>query len=366
MDASRKPDDRLGSCDAVSLKPPLNSTIKTTEFLKMSDNPANGVRVPARDIPFPDSISEEAQAALRRLVNADGVPLNALHGVPQVDDFDGWMRLKASADAQYGAALAQLAGQLRASVESQYVDGTTVHIATPSDLAADEVVYVDLHGGGLVFGGGVACRTGAQMQADQLDLTTWGIDYRMPPEHPYPAALDDCMSVYRRLLQQYPPGNIVIGGRSAGGNLAAAMMLRARDEGLPLPAGLVLLSPEVDLTESGDSFALNQLVDVVLPRSLMPNNLLYAAGADLAHPYLSPLFGDFSLGFVPTFIQSGTRDLFLSNAVRLHRALRRAGIPCELHVFEAMPHGGFMGVPEDRELRSEVGRFVRSCLPCAS
>jgi epsilon-lactone hydrolase len=122
----------------------------------------------------------------------------------------------------------------------------------------------------------------------------------------------------------------------------------------------------VDLTESGDSFALNQLVDVMLPRSLMPNNLLYAGGADLAHPYLSPLFGDFSPGFVPTFIQSGTRDLFLSNAVRLHRALHRAGVPCELHIFEAMPHGGFMGAPEDRELRAEVSRFVRACLPGAS
>lgn len=116
---------------------------------------------------------------------------------------------------------------------------------------------------------------------------------------------------------------------------------------------------QVDLTESGDSFVLNQLIDVLLPRSLMPNNLLYVAGVDLAHPYLSPLFGDFSKGSLPTFIQSGTRDLFLSNAVRLHRALRRAGVPCELHIFEAMPHGGFIGAPEDRELRAEVVRFVR-------
>jgi epsilon-lactone hydrolase len=332
----------------------------------MNNNPVNGVRVPARDVPFPQSISAEAQAALRRLVNADGVPLNALHALPELDDFDGWMRLKASADAQYGAALAQLAGELRASVQTEQIDGATVHIGTPLDLMADDVVYVDLHGGGLVFGGGMACRIGAQMQADQLGLRCWSIDYRMPPAHPYPAALDDCLAVYRRLLQQYPARNIVIGGRSAGGNLAAAMVLRARDEGLPLPAGLVLLSPEVDLTESGDSFALNQLVDVMLPRSLMPNNLLYAGGADLAHPYLSPLFGDFSPGFVPTFIQSGTRDLFLSNAVRLHRALHRAGVPCELHIFEAMPHGGFMGAPEDRELRAEVSRFVRACLPGAS
>jgi acetyl esterase/lipase len=111
--------------------------------------------------------------------------------------------------------------------------------------------------------------------------------------------------------------------------------------------------------ESGDSFETNRLVDVVLPGSLMSNNLLYAAGADLSHSYLSPLFGDLT-GLPGTFIQSGTRDLFLSNAVRMHRALRRAGVSADLHIFEAMPHGGFGGMtPEDRELQSEIARFVK-------
>ncbi len=181
----------------------------------------------------------------------------------------------------------------------------------------------------------------------------------MPPEHPYPYALDDCLLAYRYLLDRHGAPNVVIGGRSAGGNLAVATVLRARDERLPMPAGLVLLSPQLDLTESGDSFEVNRMVDVMLPGSLMPNNLLYANGMDLAHPYLSPLFGDLA-GLPPVFLQSGTRDLFLSNAVRMHRALRRAGAAAELHVFEAMPHGGFMGAtPEDRELAEEIARFVR-------
>jgi acetyl esterase/lipase len=115
----------------------------------------------------------------------------------------------------------------------------------------------------------------------------------------------------------------------------------------------------VDLTESGDSFQVNRLVDVVLPTTTMPSSLLYAKGADLSHPYLSPLFGNFEEGFPPTFLQSGTRDLFLSNTVLMHRALRRAGVAAELHVFEAMPHGGFGGAPEDEELKEEVRRFVR-------
>lgn len=318
--------------------------------------------MPERTVPFPTSISPEARAALHRAVGEDGIPLNARHVMPDTSDFNGWMKLKAFADIYYQSAAERLAGQVRATAETVQIGEACVHIATPSGAFSEDHAYIDLHGGALVMGGGIACRVGAQSHADQHGIRCYGIDYRMPPEHPYPAALDDCITVYRHLLTQYRPENIIIGGRSAGGNLAAAMTLRARDEGLPLPAALVLLSPELDLTESGDSFQVNRLVDVVLPGSLMPNNLLYAKGADLADPYLSPLFGDFSKGFPPTFLQSGTRDLFLSNAVRMHRLLRRAEIPVELHIFEAMPHGGFMGAPEDRELSEEVTRFVKQRL----
>jgi acetyl esterase/lipase len=165
------------------------------------------------------------------------------------------------------------------------------------------------------------------------------------------------MTVYRRLLTERDPADIVVGGGSAGGNLAAAVIARAKDEGLPMPAGLVLMTPELDLTESGDSFTTNLGLDNILNSRLMPANLLYAAGHDLSHPYLSPLFADVT-GFPPTFIQAGTRDLFLSNAVRMHRKMRAAGVDAELHVFEAMPHGGFGGAPEDIEMRQEIRRFL--------
>ncbi len=324
----------------------------------MSDQ-KSGIVLQQRTVPFPTSVSVEARAALEGMVGEDGVPLNALYAMPAPEDHDAWMRIKVAADGQYAAAVKKLAGSLRSSVETIAIDRAMIHVATPDAPARTDCAYIDLHGGALVFGGGDACRAGAQMQADQHGVRCFGIDYRMPPEHPYPAALDDCMTAYRHVLERHAPATIVIGGRSAGGNLAVAMVLRARDEGLALPAGLVLLSPEVDLTESGDSFEVNRLVDVVLPGSLMSNNRLYANGADLAHPYLSPLFGDLS-GLPATFLQTGTRDLFLSNTVRMHRALRRANVPTELHVFEAMPHGGFMGgTPEDRELAEEVSRFVR-------
>jgi len=324
-----------------------------------SSTPRSGVRVESRFIPFPRSVSVQALSALERLVNEAGVPLNALQSFPRPDDVEGWRQLRTAADDYYESAFKRIAPNLRSTVETVHAGSATVHVATPMDPARPECCYLDFHGGALIMGGGMACRTGAQQQADQHGVSCYSVDYRMPPEHPFPAALDDSMAAYRHVLERHRPSDVIVGGRSAGGNLAAAMLLRARDEGLPMPQGLVLLSPEVDLTESGDSFELNRTVDVVLPKSLMEHNRLYADGADLSHPYLSPLFGDLS-AFPPTFIQSGTRDLFLSNAVRMHRALRRAGAIAELHVFEGMPHGGFMGgTPEDQELTDEVNRFVR-------
>ncbi|WP_313331197.1 alpha/beta hydrolase [Sphingobium yanoikuyae] len=323
----------------------------------------HGVLLEGQIVPFPGSISAEAQAALRRLVREDGMPVNALYPMPAVEDHDGWMRVKAGANAHYAASVGRLARTLRSSVATIELGDATIHVAQPERPIHADCAIIDLHGGALIVGGGDACRIGTQMQADRHGVTCYGVDYRMPPEHPYPAALDDCIAVYRHILESHAPEHIIIHGRSAGGNLAVASLLRARDEGLVLPAALVLLSPEVDLTESGDSFQTNRMIDVVLPGSLMANNLLYAAGADLADPLLSPLFGNLT-GFPPTFIQSGTRDLFLSNAVRLHRRLRAESVEAYLHVFEGMPHGGFGGgTTEDQELEAEVALFVRSNWP---
>lgn len=317
-----------------------------------------GTLLEERILPLPASISAEARDALARLVGAGGIPVNSLHRLPAPDDHHGWTALKAVAEENYAARIAEAAGDLRSTIDTIIVEGAPIHVAIPADPRRPDCAYIDLHGGALVLGGGEACKIGARLQADLHHVRCYGVDYRTPPEHPYPAALDDCMAAYRYALDRHAPENIVIGGRSAGGNLAASMLLRARREALPAPAGLILLSPQVDLTESGDSFEVNRLVDLVLTGSLMASNLLYAGGADLSDPLLSPLFGNLQ-GFPPVFLQSGTRDLFLSNAVRMHRALRRVKVSAELHVFEGMPHGGFTGyTPEDAELSAEVARFV--------
>jgi acetyl esterase/lipase len=211
------------------------------------------------------------------------------------------------------------------------------------------------------MGGGTYAEALGARAAGATGARTVSVDYRMPPDHPFPAAPEDCVAVYEALLESVDPGRIVIGGSSAGGNIAAAAILMIRDRGLPLPAGAVLLTPEVDLTESGDSFRTNEDLDVVLRRGLPEANALYAAGHDLRDPYLSPLFADFTKGYPPTLVQTGTRDLFLSNSVLIHRKLRDAGIDAELHVWEAMPHGGFLlgEAPENAEILAEVARFIR-------
>ena len=166
------------------------------------------------------------------------------------------------------------------------------------------------------------------------------------------------------MLREHRPEELVVGGISAGGNLAAALILRARDEGLPLPAAAVLLTPALDLTGSGDTFATNLGVDTVLTGSDRSELRLYAGSHDLQDPYVSPLFGDFSKGFPPTLLASGTRDVLLSSTVRMHRALRAAGVRADLHVLEAAPHGFFGGnTPEDRELDDEVRRFIDAHCP---
>ena len=300
--------------------------------------------------PAPTSVSEQARQALARAVPTVEYPA--------LDDVEGWLALVEQNDAAIRERF--LSVELPATSERTEIGGVPIYVSRAPGVpdTATGPLYLNVHGGALLFGGGELTRMMGEITAMGDGMTTWSVDYRMPPLHPFPAGLDDTLAVYRAALEARDPADIVVGGGSAGGNLAAALLLRAREEGLPMPAALVLQSPEVDLTESGDSFQVNRDADPVLS-SLMPINRLYAAGRDLADPLLSPLFADLT-GFPPTFLQTGTRDLFLSNTVRMHRALRAAGVPAELHVFEAMPHGGFGGAPEDTDVTTELRTFLRT------
>jgi acetyl esterase/lipase len=310
--------------------------------------------VPARDIPVPTGISRQAQAIMA-MERPPAPPY------PALDDKPAWRAYVAAMNGYMLPLMRERGAHVRAEVEVVEAGGAPVYVVTPSAAPPGERgVFLDIHGGAFIVGGGESCRAEAVVLAGAVQAQVWSVDYRAPPDHPYPASLDDCLAAYRRLLEVRRPEEIVVGGASAGANLAAALVLRARDEGLPLPGGAVLLTPALDMTNSGDSYETNRDLDQVLPRELDVINRLYAPGGDFTDPYLSPLFGDVAQGYCPTFLSAGTRDRFLSDAVRMHAKLRAADVPADLYLIEAASHGGFHGAPEEAELDRQVRRFVHA------
>ncbi len=312
------------------------------------------LHLPARDIPVPTSVSPQAQAALA--MGHLGPPPREL---PAPEDVTGWKAYVAESDDFVRSMVGDATAGFTGTIEDRQIGPCSLYVITPDGVADDDRrVLLDIHGGAWVLGGGDLCKMTAIMSAKAVKARTWTVDYRMPPDHPFPTPLDDCLVAYRLLLEERRPEEVLVGGASAGGNLAAALVLRARDEGLPLPAGVVINTGAFDLTGSGDSWRTNDGLDNVLHGSVEPCTELYAGGTDLQHPYISPLFGDLS-GFPPTILLTGTRDMLLSDNVRMHRALRAAGVDAELHVWEAAGHGGFLGMaPEDIDRFSEMRRFA--------
>lgn len=309
------------------------------------------LHVPAQDIPVPTSVSPEAQALMRAAM--ERIAAEGAGGPPD---------LAASAEAAL-RMLRPRAAAFRGEVETiDLGHGALLYRAVPEGRAGRraEVSYFDVHGGGFVAGGGEMCRILAMLRASELGVEVWSVDYRLAPAHPFPAALDDCMAAWRHVLAIRTAADIVAAGSSAGGNLVAAMLLRGRDEGLPLPAALLMQTPVADMTGAGDTRRTNLHLDLNL-RGGGDELAHYVGSADPAHPWLSPLNGDLAKGWPPTLLTSGTRDLLLSDTVRMHRAIRRAGVHAELYITEAGSHGGFMGAaPEDRENIAECRRFCEA------
>jgi epsilon-lactone hydrolase len=312
-----------------------------------------GLKVPAHVLPVPKSISPQAQAflsgAAKRIAAMGAAP-------PSGDQREAAER----ALQMLRPRAAGFKGKLETIVLGP--DAKLYRVTPDGRIGRHaKVAYFDIHGGGFTAGGGEMCQVLATLRAMEYGVEVWSVDYRLAPQHAYPAALDDCMAAWREVLKHRKAADIVAAGASAGGNLVAAMLLRARDEGLPLPAALLMLTPGVDMTGAGDTRVTNRWHDVNLYGGGGDGPSAYTGTADAKHPYLSPVYGDFHKGWVPTLLSSGTRDLLLSDTVRMHRALRRAGVRAELHITEAGCHGGFMGTaPEDMELMGECKRFCNA------
>lgn len=311
--------------------------------------------MPLPDLPPPpNSISHEARAYLS---SRGAEPYVA---PPPLEDIEAWKVRIADYDqkfAQMTGIVLELPGH---SVETRTMGGVTVHVATPADRSPEaRKPHLFIHAGGFTQFSGVPAKILTKVMALYYGGVVYGVDYRTPPDHPFPVPLDDCLAAYRALLELHAPETILVSGESAGGNLAAALMLKARAAGLPPPGALFLNTPVTDLTGASDSLQTNRGVDVHLKHlSQADSPALYIGRADPNHPHLSPLMGDLS-GFPSTHLRTGTRDLLLSDTVRMHAALRRAGVDADLYVGEAMPHSGLGGrSPEDVEARNDTLRWL--------
>jgi epsilon-lactone hydrolase len=317
---------------------------------------AAGRELPARTIPVPDTVSPQMQ----KLIAAPLTP--TWNVIPKTAE--EW---KAQIDAVAAATMKTLPAlreELRVKTEPTTIDGVKAFMVTPESIPPENHnrLLVHVHGGCYVSFPGESGTGEAIYMAGFGRFKVLSVDYRMPPDHPYPAALDDAMTVWKAATKTTDPKNMAIFGSSAGGALTLSMVLRAKQDHLPLPAAIAPGTPMSDLTNAGDTFRTNAMLDNVLvapDANCDKRAALYTSGHDLKDPMLSPVYGDMH-GFPPAILTTGTRDLLLSNTVRVHRKLRQAGVEAVLQVFEGQAHAQYYrdaSAPETKEAFEEIARF---------
>jgi epsilon-lactone hydrolase len=200
-------------------------------------------------------------------------------------------------------------------------------------------VVLYFHGGVYVIGDAFLAADLASQVGRRTDAKVISVDYRLAPEHPYPAAVDDALAAYEALLQSgVDASNIVFAGESAGGGLAVATLINARDHGLRLPAAAFVMSPMTDLTLAGTSMETRREADPLFTRELLQERVNdYTAGQDAALPLMSPIFADLS-GLPPLIIQAGTHEVLLDDAVRLAGQAATADVEVTLDITPGVPH----------------------------
>ena len=321
--------------------------------------------IPEKKLPLPSCASKEVQRALAMITQPDIE--EAKRFTPKSDaQWSEWAEYAKETGA-YGAKT--WAKQYGVQIQKEVIAGIDVYRLTPSkqDVAMRNRLFVYLHGGGYVFGGGLSGLSEGILIASRTGMTVLAIDYRMPPKYPYPTALDDVIAVYQSLIKRYAPASVAMGGSSSGGGLTLSVVQRMKKANLPLPGALFVGTPWADLSKTGDSFYINEGIDrklVTYDGFLHAAATLYANGRDLKDPGISPLYGDFS-DFPPTMLVTGTRDLFLSLTVRVHRKLKAAGVVADLNVFEGLSHVEYFVVdrsPESKDAYRTLKQFLKAHL----
>ena len=233
---------------------------------------------------------------------------------------------------------------------------------TPEVVKDRAILY--LHGGGYVEGSITSHQDLTQRISQTSKTRVLILDYRLAPEHPFPAALEDSISAYEWLINSegYNPKNLIIAGDSAGGGLTLATLVKLRDQGIPLPAAAVCLSPWTDLALTGESMKLKLHEDpFVSPDGLMFDAVLYLGKTDPKNPYASPLYADFN-GLPPLCIQVGSAEILLDDATRLAKRAKEAGVEVQLDIWEDMIHvfqAFAVMAPEGSDGIDKIGEFIK-------
>lgn len=313
-------------------------------------------QVPAKTVPVPGDVSPELQKLIAAPYNPNW---NA-----QWTTGEAWRKAANIQAAAVMKNIPAMQARLGVTVQPTTIGGVRAYIVTPNDIPPEhrDKVLIHIHGGCYELYPGESGTTEAMIMAGLGHYRVISVDYRMPPEAYFPAALDDVETVYKSVLSTHDSKNVGVFGTSAGGALVLELMLRAKRDGLPMPGAIAPGTPMSDLTKVGDSFYTNEKVDNVL---VSRNGFcqaaadVYAHGHDLKDPLLSPVYGDMH-GFPPAILTTGTRDLLLSNTVRVHQKLQQSGVEAQLEVFDGMSHAQYQmddRVPEARAAFAEITQF---------
>ncbi|XOV90474.1 MAG: alpha/beta hydrolase [Pseudomonadota bacterium] len=313
-----------------------------------------------RTLPPPAGASEVVRASIAGSQQPD-VAARKLATPTSVTDWNALIKGREASSIE----LPELDRMFNVTTQVANIGGVKVYRVNPNEVAAvhKNHLFIYLHGGAYVFGGGTSGLTEAARIASTSGIAVVSVDYAMPPKDPFPAAVDEVITVYRELLKTVAPGAMAIGGTSAGGGLALASVHRMKQLRLPHVGAIYAGTPWADLTRTGDSLLINEGIDRVLvtyDAMLGAAARLYANGHDMHDPLLSPVYGDFS-GFPPTYLVTGTRDMFLSDTARTHRQLRAAGVLADLNVYEGLSHAGYAFMPdspESKQVYTELSAFL--------
>lgn len=312
--------------------------------------------VPRNELPVPSTVSPQMQSMIAN-APAYAVPASS----PTTNA--GWIAASNPHPEQTHADVTRLLARFHLTMRETMIAGVHCYVIAPADGKAPEGrLLVHVHGGGYVFGAGEAGLTEALLVAGKTGIRTIAIDYRMPPDHPFPAPVDDAVAVWKAVSAKPKGLKIAIFGSSTGGAMVLELTQRAIAGHFRVPDVVIAGTPWSDLSETGDSYFTNRYADpLVYAGGLEVMARQYAHGVDLKDPRLSPIYGSFA-GFPPTMLISGTRDLFLSNTARVDRKLRDAGARSELVVYEGESHGAFLAgadVPETQAFLRDVSDFLK-------